>query len=170
VWFTVSVAPAFRPAGLALAFMAGRAVLRFVIIHRHFKHVVASDANAMNFRPVPGRRVMSRGLSRRSGGRCSRRRRRRRFRLLSCLAHAVNFITTRKRLKGQHLDVLFSRAADQDFFAPTQHSWPVAWFLGEEPLQEWCVSQDCFFPEQGKFLVVLFISSCPSSSVEADLR
>jgi len=25
-------------------------MLRFVIIHRHFKHIVAADANAMNFR------------------------------------------------------------------------------------------------------------------------
>jgi hypothetical protein len=26
-------------------------VLRFEMIHRHFEHIVAADANAMNFRP-----------------------------------------------------------------------------------------------------------------------
>jgi len=71
--------------------MAGRAVLRFVIIHRHFKHVVAADAHAMDFRPS-ARRVMTGSVSSRRG-RC---RSRRRFRLwLRCLAHAMNFITMR---------------------------------------------------------------------------
>jgi hypothetical protein len=40
-----------RKAGVErpLALMAGRAVLRVDVIHRHFEHVVAADADAMNF-------------------------------------------------------------------------------------------------------------------------
>jgi hypothetical protein len=34
---------------LNLAFVAGGAVLRVDVIHRDFKHVVAADADAMNF-------------------------------------------------------------------------------------------------------------------------
>ncbi len=35
-------------------------MLRFVVIHRHFKHVVAPDANAMDLRPAAGSGMMTR--------------------------------------------------------------------------------------------------------------
>ena len=59
-------------------------MLRFVVIHRHFKHVIAADTNAMDFRPGLAASVRIGGTASSSG----------RLRLcLWRLAHAADFIT-----------------------------------------------------------------------------
>ena len=68
------------------ALMADGAVLRFVGFHGDFKHVVATDANAMDFRSRAGCVVVS-GMPRRGWRGCL-------CRCLWCLAHGADFIMT----------------------------------------------------------------------------
>jgi hypothetical protein len=46
-----------------LAFVAGGAVLGFEVFHRHFEHVVAADADTMNFRGRLLSRLRFRGVA-----------------------------------------------------------------------------------------------------------
>jgi hypothetical protein len=46
-----------------LAFVAGGAVLGFEVFHRHFEHVVAADADTMNFRRRFLARLRFRGVA-----------------------------------------------------------------------------------------------------------
>jgi hypothetical protein len=71
-----------------LALMADGAVLRFVVFHGDFEHVVATDANAMDFRSASGCVVVS-GMPRWGWCGCFGRH-------LRCFAHGVDFIMTRK--------------------------------------------------------------------------
>jgi len=66
---------------VTLALVAGRAVLRFVVVHGHFEHVVAANAHPMDFywRPLAWLRLRTVALGRRLM----------RGRWLMCLTHAA---------------------------------------------------------------------------------